>query len=477
MTIAHVTDSAEGSVLVARLANRYFRPGGIVKGVVRLVSHREMSDACSEIAHVVAQVHGHVIVDSNLLTLPVVHVQSPRSASRNEHQERKEREDVVLALPDVRKFSGGTGTCIFCSTPSVLFSDINIAPTPTELEAASHSDRETGDSVSLAEAAQEETEERCMREFAIALPWNICPTFRGVSAKVFYAVSITAQCAIGGSKSVSVHLPFDVYGSEYFFEAGTIASANHIAARQHKDDDSTTSADKSVETQQVVGDTTRVGRLVSVAPAPVRVRKSSEIAFELRPSLMHGRVETELMQRAQTSIFTIGKDNSHLVRFLLLKQYYQPGEVLLGIFDFTRASIPCYEVSATLCLEEILSSMALDPGRVVQSKVYGSFRERTLGVLQTNARFSIPHDALPTIKTDLVRFQWLLRFEFAAGAPSSPLHGSRNATTPQRQSFQWHVPIIVRPPVTTERNHLANVPHKFYSGSTRVTSLFTASSS
>ncbi|KAL4111226.1 hypothetical protein PRIC1_002907 [Phytophthora ramorum] len=480
MTIDHAAETGEGSVLVARLASRHFRPGGVVKGVVRLVSHRQQPDAQSEIAHVVAQVHGHVTVDSNLLTLPVVHVNSPRPASQEERAqlERKLSEDVVLfdkmgaALPDVRHFSGDTGTCIFRSAPSVLLSDINIAPTQSELEAATTKSQDAIDPVSAVEAAKEETAERCTREFAIALPEKVCPTFRGSSARVFYVVSITAQCASADSKPVSVHLPFEVYGSEYFFEAGTVASASHLAASLGKN---VGSADKAGETKKpnVVGGTTRVGRLdrsMSLAPAPVGVRKGSGIAFELRPSLMHGRVETEQMQRAQTSIFTIGKDSSHLVRFLLTKQFYQPGEVLLGIFDFTRASIPCFEVSATLCLEETLSSMALDPDRVVQSKVFGSFRERTLGVLQTNVRFNIPHDALPTIKTDLVRFQWLLRFEFSAGDSSS------SGVTAQRQTFQWQVPIVVQPAVASERNQLANVPHKLYSGSTRVTSLSATSS-
>lgn len=476
MTIEHVAEPGDGSVLVARLASRHFRPGGVVKGVVRLVSHQDAPSAGSEIAHVVAQVHGHVTVDSNLLTLPVVHVQSPRAASEEERAqlERKLSEDVVLfdktgaALPDVRTFSGDTGTCIFRSAPSVLLSDINIAPTPSEVKAATA--KIHGDAAVLAEAAKEETAERCTREFAIALPENICPTFRGLSARVFYVVSITAQCAQAGSKPVSVHLPFEVYGSEYFFEPSTVASASHIAASQGGCADPATSNEEAPKKKDVVGGTSRVGRLdrsVSFAPAPVGVRKGSELAFELRPSLMHGRVETELMQRAQTSIFTIGKDSSHLVRFLLTKQFYQPGEVLLGVFDFTRASLPCYEVSATLCLEETLSSMALEPSRVVQSKVFGSFKERTLGVLQTNVRFSIPHDALPSIQTDLVRFQWLLRFEFSAGAPQA------QGDTPQRQTFQWHVPIVVQPAVASERNRLANVPHKLYSGSTRVGPLST----
>ncbi|KAE9340873.1 hypothetical protein PR003_g10269 [Phytophthora rubi] len=482
MTIDHV---AEGSVLVARLASRHFRPGGVVKGVVRLVSDQQKADAHSEIAHVVAQVHGHVTVDSNLLTLPVVHVQSPRAASQEERAqlERKLSEDVVLfdrmgaALPDVRNFSGDTGTCIFRSAPSVLLSDINIAPTQSELEAAAAKGHGTIDPVSAAEAAKEETAERCTREFAIALPDDICPTFRGSSARVFYVVSITAQCAAVGSRPVSVHLPFEVYGSEYFFEANTVASASHLAASQGKGDKSGESAPKK---PHAVGGTTRVGRLdrsLSLAPQPVGVRKGSEIAFELRPSLMHGRVETEQMQCAQTSIFTIGKDSSHLVRFLLTKQFYQPGEALLGVFDFTRASIPCYEVSATLCLEETLSAMALDPERVVQSKVFGNFHEHTLGVLQTNVRFSIPHDALPSIRTDLVRFLWLLRFEFSAGAPPPPGESGSVPQKQQRQTFQWQVPIVVQPAVASERNQLANVPHKLYSGSTRVASLSGAASS
>ncbi|CAH0474594.1 unnamed protein product [Peronospora belbahrii] len=489
MTINYVAESAEGSILVAQLVSRYFRPGGIVKGFVRLVSKLDTPDAYSEIAYVVAQVHGHVTVNSNLLTLPVVHVQSTGSTSHNE-QEKLECnpgdnaalfDKTGVGLPDVRKFTGDTGTCIFYSAPSVLFSDINIAQTQSKVDAASQQVKGVIGPVSVAEAAHEETIERCTREFAFALPQRICPTFCGSSARVLYMISITVQCAMAGSKPVSVHLPFEVYGSEYFFQASTVASANHIAASQHENDGDTLPEDKSAKPaapkQHNVGGTTRVGRLASEAPVPVGVRKGNEIAFELRPLLIHGRVETDLMQRAQTSIFTIGKDKSHLVRFVLTKQFYQPGEVLLGIFDFTHASIPCYEVSATLCLEETLSSMALDPDRVVQSKIFGTFREHTLGVLHTNAQFSIPHDALPTIKTDLVRFQWLLRFEFSAGTPSALLTDSSIGAARQRQSFQWHVPIVVQPGLITEYRSHANVPHKLYSGSIRVVSLSGISSS
>jgi hypothetical protein len=463
MVASHVMGvPAEGLALSAQLASRYFRPGGVVRGVIQLSTSQKAADAASEVAYVVAQIHGHVTVDSNLLTLPVVHAHSPRAASSTEraHLERKMSGEVFMfdkmgaALPDVRSFSGDTGTCIYQSAPSVLLSDLNVAPTPEELQAG--------------EVGTSERDKRCSREFAIALPDDICPTFRGNSARVFYAVSITAQSALPGSKPVSLHLSFEVYASEYLFAASTIASADQIAAQK---------TDKQSEEAQPapVVEAPRSGRRMerstSFAPAPVSVRKGSEIAFELRPALMHGRVETDLMQRAQTSIFTIGKDTSHLVRFLLTKQFYQPGEILLGVFDFTRASIPCYEITATLCLEEKLASMSLDPDRVIQSKVVGSYQEYTHGALQTNLRLCIPQDAVPTIRTDLVSFQWLLRFEFCAGLPADA--GSSDKSL-QRQKFQWQVPVAVKPPVALERAALANVPRKLFSGSFRAASLSSA---
>ncbi|KAI9895321.1 hypothetical protein PsorP6_018461 [Peronosclerospora sorghi] len=294
-----------GSFLVALLASRVFRPGGIVKGVVRLVSNQQNSHAHSEISHVVAQVHGHDTVDSNILTLPLLDVRLPETAS-NDHQKSVEHE---------------------VSRDAVLMEKINAVLPDSELQVATSECPPPADALSLGEAARKETAKRCTREFAIALPTKMCPSFRGTSARVFYVVSITAQCASSGSKPISVHLPFDVYGSEYYFAANnTVASGSQLEASKDHDSGNSMKAETSVESR---------------AEKPVGVLcQSNQVAFELRPSLMHGRVETELLQRAQTSIFTIGKENSHLVRFLLTKQFYQPGDVLLGMFDFTRASIP-----------------------------------------------------------------------------------------------------------------------------------------
>lgn len=462
-TATATAHSAVGNVLTAQLSSRYFRPGGVVRGVVHLrASQTTTASAATEIAFVVAQIHAHVTVDSNLLTVPVVPLLSPRSAYR------KEREQLGLddgssddgafawetmrsALPDVQSFAGDAGTCIYQSAPSTLLTDINIAQTPAEVAATD------------ARSGRDETAQRCTREFAIALPPSACPTFRGTAARVVYVLSVTAQAAQVGSASVSVHLPFDVYAPEFFFEPTTLESADEYAAQQTGATNtlSATSAPASATSESLRE------RSLSVSAIPVGVRKGSEVPFELRPSLMHGRVETEAIQKAQTSIFTIGKDNSHLVRFLLTKQSYQPGDVLLGVFDFARAAIPCYEVSATLCFEETLAAMSVEPSRVVRVQEIGTFHEFTDAVTHTHVQFCIPHDALPTIKTDLVCFQWLVRFEFTAGVVVDGAKPATAAAAAKRQTFRWQVPIVVRPAAATARSQFANVPHKLFSGSRR----------
>ncbi|KAJ0397395.1 hypothetical protein ATCC90586_000920 [Pythium insidiosum] len=433
------------------LSARYFRPGGVVRGVMQLYTTRDTADASTEIAYVVAQIHGHVSVDSNLLTVPVVPLASPRSASRHERENLEDSgsrstfwDSKNGSLPDVNSFSGETGSCIFLSPPCALLSDVNIAPTPSEL-AAPH--------------GREETMRRCRRDFAIALPSTICPTFRGTSARVFYVLSITAQGAAADSKPVSIHLPLDVYASEFYFGPTTLAATDEPHAEE---DDTPTEGGL---------DAMRRARSVSVSAVPVGVRNGSEVPFEVRPSLMHGRVETERLQRTQTSIYTIGKDDAHLVRFLLTKQFYHPGDVLLGVFDFSNGKIPCHAISASLCVDETLAAMSLQPGKVVQSKVIASSHELTALAVHTNIRFCIPHDAIPSIQTDLVCFEWLLRFEFTTSVTAATSTGDEAAGAATRQTFRWQVPIDVRPAPVREETGFANVPHKLFTGSSRHVSL------
>ncbi|KAJ0392935.1 hypothetical protein P43SY_000109 [Pythium insidiosum] len=468
----------EGNSISAQLSARYFRPGGVVRGVMQLYTTRDTADATTEIAYVVAQIHGHVSVDSNLLTVPVVPLASPRSASRHERENLEDSgsrstfwDSKNGSLPDVNSFSGETGSCIFLSPPCALLSDVNIAPTPSEL-AAPH--------------GREETMRRCRRDFAIALPSTICPTFRGTSARVFYVLSITAQGVAADSKPVSIHLPLDVYASEFYFGPTTLAAADEPHAEE---DDTPTEGGL---------DAMRRARSVSVSAVPVGVRNGSEVPFEVRPSLMHGRVETERLQRTQTSIYTIGKDDAHLVRFLLTKQFYHPGDtsiytigkddahlvrflltkqfyhpgdVLLGVFDFSNGKIPCHAISASLCVDETLAAMSLQPGKVVQSKVIASSHELTSLAVHTNIRFCIPHDAIPSIQTDLVCFEWLLRFEFTTSVTAATSTGDEAAGAATRQTFRWQVPIDVRPAPVREETGFANVPHKLFTGSSRHVSL------
>lgn len=523
---------AAANELTAQLSSRVFHAGGTVRGNVQLHLRSVTGDVNATtptetaLVVVVAHMHAHVTVDSNVLPLPLVSLVPPVATSENQQTPPPAEAEnasphsldttsintststsinksstvgggaVALPLPDVRSFAGDGGACIFQSAPTTLFSG----------------------------AMSESGDLHDEREFALALPATACPTFRGAAARVFYVLTVTAR--VSGSRSesqsqsqsksqsVSVHLPFEVYAPEFFFRTSALESADEYAAAQLRtraESDRTTTAvegvgvdtvptaDNNTSTTTTTATTTsgdtgtdgnrsllqraaavrsRQTRSGSVSVVPVGVRTGQELSFELRPSLMHGRVQTEACRKAQTSIFTIGKDQSHLVRFLLTKQSYAPGDVLLGVFDFAKAALPCYEVSATLCLEETLSALSLAPSRVVSSKEVGAFREFTGGVaVHTHVQFCIPPDAVPTIHTDLVSFQWLLRFEFTAGvaATSASASASGSGSGPsalassamQRQTFRWQVPVVVRPVAVVERSPSARLPRKLFSGSKR----------
>ncbi|RHY82003.1 hypothetical protein DYB37_005837 [Aphanomyces astaci] len=115
----------------ARLTCAYFHAGGAVRGYVKIDSPRHLY-----IEWGVAQVHGHLCVDSDVLTVPVVPV-----AAMDESFMKS------LNLPDVKTFSGPTGICIYQSKPTVLYSEIDVEHSTT-----SH--------------------------FAIGLPPSMCPSFK-----------------------------------------------------------------------------------------------------------------------------------------------------------------------------------------------------------------------------------------------------------------------------------------------------------
>lgn len=50
-----------------------------------------------------------------------------------------------------------------------------------------------------------------------------------------------------------------------------------------------------------------------------------------------------------TGYYNITNQNGRVVRFCLLKSSYRLGEDIIGVFDFSKATVKCVQVSFTLC--------------------------------------------------------------------------------------------------------------------------------
>ncbi|ETV98972.1 hypothetical protein, variant [Aphanomyces invadans] len=311
----------------ARLTCGHFHAGGAVRGYVKIESPRKLY-----IEWGVVQVHGHLCVDSDVLTIPIMPVTAMDESFMKS-----------LNLPDVKTFSGPTGICIYQGKPTVLYSEIDV-----ERSTTSH--------------------------FATGLPAKMCPSFKGTSARVFYVLSFTFKVQ-GTQKIQTLHLPFDIY-------AGVTSSTFQFAPPLRND-----ATTMSPSSPVVLVPPPPVGLMSptdDVRAIPVAVRHGHEIPFEVVPRVMHGRVDTERLGGTHTRHFTIGQASFHLVQVTFVKQTYMPGDVVLVAFDFSKATQVCKSISASLIVEERLGALSLDPGRVVNTHTLQTAMEATAGMLHTH---------------------------------------------------------------------------------------------
>ncbi|OQR98339.1 hypothetical protein THRCLA_06747 [Thraustotheca clavata] len=364
--------------ITATLACAYFHPGSALRGCLEICTPKALYVETGAV-----QLHGHLWVDSDVLTVPIVTLESFDQSLVE-----------ALQLPDIRSFSGRTGTCIYQSKPSILFSDADV-------------------------------NDLYRTHFAIGLPHEMCPTFKGKSARSFYIVTFVLKFK-GTPTSQLLHVPVDIYAPSYSFKLRSPCRSPVNMFSPNADE-----YDKKI--------------------VPVAVRHGLEIPFEMKPRLMHGRVEVEHGLGMQRSQFTIGQHQNHLVRITLHKQTLYPGDTLLVSMDFSAATMECNSIKGFLMLEEHLCEHSLEPGKKLSAESLETITEITADMLHTNMQFTIPFNALPSIETDLVSFKYALSFEFHLAS---------------RQMFQWSTPITVATPMLPSPTHL-NVPLDVYSGPVR----------
>jgi len=164
-------------------------------------------------------------------------------------------------------------------------------------------------------------------------------------------------------------------------------------------------------------------------------------------------LNTMCEQEAHTVSFNITKKSDHLVKLSLNKKIYQLGDVIKGSFDFFAATIPCFQVSVRLELEESIEPSFCNPSRAKKPIIKNTFAEHhelTYSTLHSSFSFQIPIEGAQEFATELVSVRWLLQFEFITGTFSSS-KDQINA-----EPMQWNLPIRVLvpnyPPQTIYKN-------------------------
>jgi len=133
-----------------------------------------------------------------------------------------------------------------------------------------------------------------------------------------------------------------------------------------------------------------------------------------------------------------------LVKLSLSKTVFQLGDIIKGSFDFSAATVRCFQVSVRLECEESIDSSVCNPIRVKKPSVkltVGEHHELTHDTLHTSFSFQIPVDGTQEFSTDLVSVQWLLEFQFMTASATA-----KESQEIHVEPLQWDLPIRVLVP-------------------------------
>lgn len=354
-----------------------YHAGHLLRGIVTCNKNMEWT---------VCQIHGHVVIDTNELPVPIVNDRTAR-LSMDGNDTIWDMKD----LPDVSTYSKSSGCCIYISTPAVV---------------------ENG-------------------TLEVLLPNTLCPSFQGKGAGVFYVATVSGKDK-DSETVLSLNLKFQVIASEFYFRPEQKREFEYTLAWEEKKKDGMY-AIKDDENQM-----------------PIAVDRGVEPSLTISQTSIHGRYETDVKNTSQVCFYNIGKMDDRLVQLIFYKLHYSPGEAILAVFDFQNTSVPCHQVSAALMLEEIASTMGITPKKLLSSKVVDTFTSSTMHAIRRNMTLCIPVSLPASIETDLVCWKWKICFEFVITQTKSEQSHENAAKQYQtlRWSVPIHVVPHAPPPKT-----------------------------
>ncbi|KAI8839901.1 Rgp1-domain-containing protein [Chytridium lagenaria] len=227
-------------------------------------------------------------------------------------------------------------------------------------------------------------------------PPELPPTHRGKIIRFSYKLIVGIQRTGTSKRSQVIQLPFRVFGrvegdgSKIVYEI-----LNPVI----------------VNTEEAVI-TPVVNKGVCVKPQ--RVMKTED---DDKLTLMQNL--TLICQRSGKLSFDICKNNEHVAQLKLTRGLYRLGEIITGILDFSKSSVPCFQVSAFLeNSESVDAPFSVKPKhQMVRAtrRVFAEQHRYTVNVCKTGISLPIPLGCTPDFKTTAVSLSWVLRLEFITG--------------------------------------------------------------
>ncbi|KAH7962412.1 hypothetical protein HPB52_015963 [Rhipicephalus sanguineus] len=191
-------------------------------------------------------------------------------------------------------------------------------------------------------------------------------------------------------------------------------------------------------------------RLAKAAPSnPFLPTASRQSVLEVAVDFLE-----DLTSRRRPSYYNVTHQNGRVVRFCLLKSCFRLGEDIVGMFDFSEATVPCVQYSVTLQSEEHISAAASATGEAVLSTL-GHCRQHAfcLHLRTTHLHLPVPLHVTPTFGSDIAELRWKLHFEFVMTTspvmqPGQKVPSSGDWQPPavlDVQTMVWDLPICLYP--------------------------------
>ncbi|KAJ3072965.1 hypothetical protein HDU98_002552 [Podochytrium sp. JEL0797] len=275
---------------------------------------------------------------------------------------------------------------LFSTSASMLFFDMNLA---------------NGDSRTIS--------------YEIQLPINLPPSHTGKAVKISYKLIIGVQPAGSGpdraQKPQLFQMPIRLF-----------AAVGDILSRRVFDMSVPIVAnEESAVVEEITGSDfgmLRPSDLASLCPLFSPTAVATENEDEEMTLTQHLIMQCQMSGKLT---FNIRKGEDMVSHFTLVRQAFRLGETILGVLDFSKGTIPCFQVSAFLEQTETVTephSTAFRPRAI--RRVLAQQHACTINTSRMDISLPIPAKTTPDFSTSVVTLSYHIRLEFITARGGGP---------------------------------------------------------